>query len=120
MPDAPPSLAGTFTRVKAILIDPWQRSLETIEIPKDTVPLLLHVRGLVRENALDFAYVAPGEAIAVGDHSALQDPPLPSWQFAGYQYRLFGRGVVMGHTYGGKERDTRFTVDDLSKLIEFQ
>lgn len=105
--------------MKAILIDPFEHSLETIDIDDETVPALLQIRKLVHEDGLDFAYVAPGEAIVVGDHSALADPPLPCWRFADYQHPLYGRGVVVGHTAGGKERDTRFTVDDLSKLIEF-
>ena len=105
--------------MKAILVDPWKRSLETIDIKDETVPSLLQLRELVGENALDFTYPWPGEAIAVGDHSALADPPLPRWYVTGYQHPLYGRGVVVGHTAIGKERDTRLTVDQLSKIIEF-
>jgi hypothetical protein len=106
--------------MKAILIDPWQRSLETIELQSgyDTVALEALYK-LVGEEGLDAAYIMPGESILVGDHSALADPPLASYSVEGYKHRLYGKGVVIGYNRYGKERSTRLSVDQLSKLISF-
>lgn len=104
--------------MRAILIDPWKRSLETIGlIDGDDIVKLQELYGLVGERGIDAAYVLPGESIIVADHSALQDPPLPSYSFEGYRHRLYGRGVLIGYATDGSERETRLTVDDLSKLI---
>jgi hypothetical protein len=106
--------------LKAILIDPFKRSLETIDVmPGDEPETLMELHRLVGEGALDFAQVYRGEQIAVGGHSALQDPPLPAFSLQGYKEALYGRGVVLGYSAGGKSRDTRLTVDALSKLIEW-
>ena len=118
--------------MKAILIDPAQRSLEWIDIPDvpestvgrrkpdfRRVESLMKLREIVGDY-LDFAYIMPGEAIAAGDHSALQDPPLPRYWISGYHWPLYGRGVVLGYNTDGSERETRLTVEELSKMIEFE
>lgn len=106
--------------MKAILINPWEKSLQTIDVKSGTGPeTLMELYALVGEDALDFAYPYRGESVAVGDHSALRDPPLPSFRLEGYGERLYGRGVVLGHTASGKERDTRLSVQKLSQLIEW-
>jgi hypothetical protein len=106
--------------MKAILINPFEKSLATIQIaPGDQSDTLLELHRLVGEDALAFAYPYPGESIAVGDHSALHEPPLPAFTLEGYKRTLYGRGVIMGHSTGGESRDTKLTVDKLSKLIEW-
>jgi len=106
--------------MKAILIDPWQRSLETIELPGGyDVVALEALYKLVGEEGFDAAYIMPGESIIVGDHSALCNPPLPSYSVEGYKHRLYGKGVVIGYNRYGKERSTRLSVDQLSKLVSF-
>jgi hypothetical protein len=106
--------------MKAILIDPWEKSLATIQI-KDAKPdvhsQLEQLYNLVGEEGLDFAYVLPGESIAVGDHSAQQNPPFPSYSLEGYSERLYGRGVVIGFKPNGEECETKLTVDDISRII---
>ena len=89
---------------KAILIDPWAKSLETIDLSESPVASLEQLYKLVGEDGLDFAYVMPGEGIAVGDHSALAKPPLPSYTLHGYHGRLYGRGVLFGYDSAGAER----------------
>jgi len=110
--------------MKAILIDPWERSLETIEIkPARGISSpsmrqqLAQLYELVGEDGIDTAYIMPGESIIVGDHSALQDPPLPSYTIEGYGERLYGRGIVIGYKPNGEECETKLTVDDISRLI---
>ena len=106
--------------MKAILIDPYEKSLATIDILDGDGPAtLMELHRLVGEDDLDFAYPYLGETIAVGDHSALQEPPLPSFSLEGYQDILYGRGVLMGRTRDGKTRATKFTVEKLSTLIEW-
>jgi hypothetical protein len=107
--------------MKAILIDPWQRSLETIElIDSDVICELQELYGLVGERGIDAAYIMPGESIIVGDHSSLHDPPLPSYSVDGYRHRLYGRGVVIGYGKDGSERETKLTVDELSQIITWE
>jgi hypothetical protein len=105
--------------MKAILIDPAERSLEWIDIPEGTRESLIKIREIVGDY-LDFAYVRPGESIAVGDKSALQDPPLPRYRISGYKWPIYGRGVVLGYDGHGNERETRLTVEELSEMIEFE
>ena len=106
--------------MKAILIDPWEKSLQTINVKNGNGPeALMELYRLVGENGLDFCYPYPGESVAVGDHSALYNPPLPSFRLEGYGERLYGRAVLLGHSTNGKERDTRLSVEDLSELIEW-
>ena len=106
--------------MKAILIDPWQRSIELIDVKSGYDKFALaDLYRLVGENGLDAAYVMPGESIIVGDHSAMHDPPLPSYAVEGYRRRLYGRGVVIGYTASGEERETRLSVEDLAELITF-
>jgi hypothetical protein len=72
---------------------------------------------LVGEEGIDAAYFRPHESVIVGDHSALQDPPLPSYEIEGYDERLYGRGVVIGYARNGEECETKLTVDDISRII---
>lgn|SRR5262249_12902535 len=91
----------------------------------DSPDTLLELHKLVGEDCLDFSYLLPGEMIAVGDHSALANLPaflveIPAALAAGNYppvHKLYGRGVVLGHTKAGKTRATRFTVDTLWPLI---
>lgn len=106
--------------MKAILINPFEKSLETIDVLDGDGPAtILELHRLVGEDTLDFAYPCLGETIAVGDHSMLQKPPLPAFMLEGYNHTLYGRGVVLGRTRDGKSRDTKFTVEKLSKMIEW-
>lgn len=112
---------SSYHTMKAILIDPWEKSLETIDLIEgkgsQVFCQLKEIYGLVGERGIDAAYIMPGESIIVGDHSSLQEPPLPSYSIHGYRHRLYGRGVVIGYTKSGEERETKLTVDDLSQLI---
>ena len=104
--------------MKAILIDPWKRSLETIDIKRgNDREALQELYKLVGEDAIDAAYIRLGESIVVGDHSALADPPLPSYWINGYPERIYGRGVVIGYSKDGSDRQTKLTVDEISKMI---
>ena len=103
---------------KAILIDPWERSLETIDIRSGTCTAAMQeLYKLIGEDGLDTALIAPGEAIYVGDHSALHNPPLPGYWIANYPDLLYGRGVLIGYHKDGTERDTQLSVDILSASI---
>lgn len=99
--------------MKAILIDPQERSLETIEVIGDETASLIELRKLVDDD-LDFCYFMPGEMVAVGDHSAL-DPSLPPFLIG--EHKLYGRGVVLGHTRDGETRETHFTVETIWPYI---
>ena len=106
--------------MKAILIDPSNRSLETIDIIAGYDRAALEqLYELVGEDCIDAAYFRSGESIIVGDHSALSYPSLPSYTVEGYNFRLFGRGVVIGYNRDGSERETRLTVDELSRIIHW-
>jgi len=106
--------------MKAILVDPFKRSLETIDIESGDGPYtLLELHRLVGEDGCDFAYPYPGVTIAVGDHSALQEPPLPAFTLEGYKGTLYGRGVVFGRSSDGKSLDSTLSVGEFSELIEW-
>jgi len=105
--------------MKAILIDPWNKALETIDINDVDLPALLELHRLVGEDALAFAYPCPGVSIAVGDHSALHEPPLPAFTLDGLNGALYGRAVVLGHSRDGKSRDLKLSIGALSKIIEW-
>ena len=107
--------------MKAILIDPWERSLETIDLLAGTGrEALEQLYELVGERALDEARIGPGEVILVGDNSALANPRLPAYRIDGCKWPLYGRGVLVGHHRDGRERDTMLSVDELSVMIEFE
>ena len=104
--------------MKAILINPTYRMVQEIQIKEgNDLEALQELYRLVGEEALDAAHIMPGEAIYLGDHSALQDPPLASYTVEGYRHPLYGPGVLIGHDKLGKERETKLTVDDLWELI---
>jgi hypothetical protein len=106
--------------MKALLIDPLAKSVEAIEIPDDRVPSLRELHRLVGEDALDFAYLKDLRlAIAVGDHSALADPPAPSFEVEGLAGRLYGRAVVMGYDAGGATVSNRLSVEEMHELVSF-
>lgn len=106
--------------MKAILIDPAERSIEMIDVPKGSGPDAIMVLRQIVGDYLDFAYIRKGESIAVGDHGALHVPPLPRFWIDGCQHPFYGRGVVLGYRSDGSERETRLTVEELSKMIEFE
>jgi hypothetical protein len=102
--------------MKAILIDPWEKSIETINVRSGSDRAALQqLYDLVGENGLDFNFVGPGECIVVGDHSALHDPPWPYFEIGKELY--YGRAVILGYTKGGSDCDTKLTVDDISAVI---
>ena len=102
--------------MKAILIDPGARSIEYVE----TLAALHDIYKLVGEDSIDSAFVfGKGEVGFVGDHSALQNPPLPHFFVPGYKWPLHGRMLVLGVSPGGASRSTRLTVEQLSAVIIF-
>jgi len=102
--------------MKAILIDPWEKSLATINLKSGSGPTVLReLYDLVGEDGLDFNVLKKGECIVVGDHSALQIPVWPHFQIEKHMY--YGRAVILGYTKGGGECDTAFSVDDISQII---
>jgi hypothetical protein len=106
--------------VKALLIDPWAKSVEAIEIPEDEVPSLIELKRLVEEDTLDFAYLKDLRiTIAVGDHSALADPPNPSFEVEGLASRLYGRAVVMGYDARGATVSAKLSVEEMHELVSF-
>jgi hypothetical protein len=107
-------------RVKALLIDPFAKSVEAILIPEDEVASLIELRRLVKEDTLDFAYLKDLRiTIAVGDHSALADPPLASFQVEGLAGRLYGRAVVLGYDAAGASVSAKLSVEQMHELISF-
>jgi hypothetical protein len=107
--------------MKGILVDPWAKSVEAILIPEDEAASLIELRRLVKEDALDFAYLKDLRiTIAVGDHSALADPPLASFEVEGLAGRLYGRAVVMGYDARGATVSAKLSVEAMHELISFQ
>jgi hypothetical protein len=104
--------------MKAILIDPWEHSVEQIEIKQGCdAAALQELYKLVGEDGLDWVSIMPGECICVGDHSALQEPPLASYMVEGIAEPIYGRGVLTGYDGGGNGRDTALSPDFLFNLI---
>lgn len=107
--------------MKAILINPFEKSIELIDVKSGYSSLALEaLYKLVGEDGIDAAYIMPGESIIVGDHSSLHDPPLASFAVEGYKFRLYGRAVVIGYSASGEERETRLSVEDVAQLITFE
>jgi hypothetical protein len=106
--------------MKGILIDPWAKSVEAIEIPEDEVASLMELKRLVGENTLDFAYLKDLRiTIAVGDHSALADPPLASFEVEGLAWPLYGRAVVLGYDARGATVFSGLSVEQMHELVSF-
>jgi hypothetical protein len=102
--------------MKAILIDPWEKSIETINVKSGTdQSAMQQLYNLVGEEGLDFCTLSRGECILVGDHSALHNPNWPYFQIDKNLY--YGRAVVVGYTKSGTECDTKLSVDDISAVI---
>jgi hypothetical protein len=57
--------------------------------------------------------------IVVGDHSALHEPPLPSFKVPGCKWLFYGRALVFGHTASGKTLPVKLSVEQVSEWIEF-
>jgi hypothetical protein len=105
--------------MKAILIDPFARSVEYIE-SELTTP---EVYQIVGEPALDFCRPFPGhpfEVAIVGDHSALQMPPLPRFFVDGFIEPIYGKTLVYGVTVDGKDQPTGLTIEEVRNWIEFE
>lgn len=105
--------------MKAILINPFARSIEYVE----TELTLEVLHRLVDEDCIDICRPFPGhrfECVVVGDHSALADPPLASFSVEGYPNHLYGRAVVYRTSHDGKEYPTKLTLEEVANLIEFQ
>lgn len=105
--------------MKAILIDPFARSVEYIESDLS----LPEIYRLVGENGVDFCRPFPGqpyEVAIVGDHSALQMPPLAHFFVDGYDEPLYGKTLVFAVSGNGSERPTRLSVEQVRDWIEFE
>jgi hypothetical protein len=95
--------------------------VEGVEIPEDEVASLIELRRLVKEGGLDFAYLKDLRiTIAVGDRSALAEPPNPSFQVEGLAGPLYGRAVVLGYGAGGATVSSGLSVEEMHELITFQ
>jgi hypothetical protein len=108
--------------MRAILIDPFARSVEYVEILSGDGPEgLMETYRLVGENGIDtcFPFSDPGEFVIVGDHSALHAPPWPHFRISGYHGWLYGKALVCGRTRGGATRDTHLRVEQVHELVEF-
>jgi hypothetical protein len=106
--------------VKGLLIDPWAKSVEEVEIPVEEVASLMELHRLVGENALDFAYLKDCKiSIAVGDHSALADPPNPGFGVEGLAGPLYGRAVVLGYDARGATVSAKLSVQEMHELLSF-
>jgi hypothetical protein len=104
--------------MKAILIDPWEKSIETIDVKSgNDQAALQQLYDLVREDGLDFFVLSPGESIVVGDHSALHNPIWPCFKIG--KDLFYGRAVILGYTKAGTDCDTKLTVDDISAVISW-
>ena len=102
--------------MKAILIDPWKRSIEYVE----TTGKLYDLYQLIGCRYVEAAYVfGKSEVGFVGDESALQEPPLPHFFVPGYKWPLHGRMLVLGYTASGANRSTGLTIEQLSVLVIF-
>src|SRR5262245_55960080 len=106
--------------MKALLIDPWARSVEVVEIPKEELDSIQVFYQLVGEKGLDFAYLREHKcAFVVGDHSALHDPPVPSFRVEGLGWPLYGRSVVIGYGKSGESLECPLSVEAMFELVEF-
>ena|SRR5215472_15126759 len=104
--------------MKAILIDPWEKSIGIVDVEEGTHwAALQDLYKLVGEDGLDFCRLGQGECILVGDHSALHNPPLPHYRIGAEIF--YGRGVVLGYNRDGNERETKLTVEDISRAIDW-
>ena len=105
--------------MKAIRIDPFARSVEYIESGL-TLPELYESVG---EDGIDICRPFPEhpfEAAVVGDHSAMQMPPLPRFFVDGFIEPIYGKTLVFGVTRDGIERPTGLTIEQVRGWIEFE
>jgi hypothetical protein len=108
--------------MRAILIDPWKKSLETIDVMDGHGPeALQQMHALIGceyfEACTALSHLR--EVIYVDDRGALQKPPLPYFTIPGYGWPIHGRAIVLGYSRDGSERSTKLTVDVLSRMITF-
>jgi len=107
--------------MKAILIDPGEKSVEYVELtgPGEHLPEL---HRLVGDDCIDIAKPFGGlrEMVIVGDHSALHEPALPHFKVAGYHWPLHGKAVVLGFNQVGATKPTKMTLEEVLEWIEFE
>ena len=106
--------------MKAILIDPAARSIQYVEIAGETDrEQNPQIKQLVGENEID-VYVVPLAAhmVVVGEHSALQIPPLPKFML--FDQIFFGRALIFGMSVIGATLPLQITIEKVSVLIDFE
>jgi hypothetical protein len=104
--------------IRAIVIDPQNRSLEYRDI-EDTLPAFHNAVGA---DLLDCCYpFAPArECLWVAEYGALQNPPLPHFRIVGYRWPIYGKALLIGYGRAGETRSTTLTVDELYSQIDFE
>lgn len=111
-------IALPSVNMKAIVIDPGERSVSVI----DTGATLEEIYRLVGEDSIDTCRPFPGhrfEVAFVGDHSALQFPPLPRFKVSEFGHWLYGRTLVIGADTRGETRSTTLTPEQVYEWIQF-
>jgi hypothetical protein len=107
--------------MKTILIDPGDRSVRYIELTGNDPEHLIEIHQIIGDDGLDFCRPFPTgrECVVVGDHSALQNPPLPHFIILGHPWPIYGKALVFGRDIKGATIETSLTVAELREWILF-
>lgn len=98
--------------IKAISINPIQKTIEEVEIKANSLPPLYEHIGC---QTIDFVCRMPkGDALIVDDEALLHEPQPPAFRFGYYPYRIHGIALVMGSDNKGCTTDPnyRFYISD--------
>jgi hypothetical protein len=117
-------LEGTHADMKAILIDPWKKRIEPVNVRSGNEEAILkQLYDLIGEDcdALDFWILrdSPGESIVVRDHSVVYDSAPGCFQINRLDGKdvFYGRAVMLGCAKDETLCDTKHTVDGISSVI---
>ncbi len=102
--------------VKAISIDPTNRTIEEIEIEASLSAYYKHIGC----RTIDFVCRMPnGDALIVDDEALLSEPQPPAFQFAYFKYPIHGIALVVGGNSRGGTITPKLTLRNVSNLVKF-
>jgi hypothetical protein len=98
--------------LRAVLIDPFKKAVEDIEIKGDgTAAILDEVYRLIGCHSIDLVVLTDRDALYVDDDGLRILPNGPFFVHRGYDQPLAGRGLVLGYDRAGDSVSTSLNAD---------
>ena len=101
--------------MRAILIDPFTRSITEIEID----PTLNNMYETLGVDLITVVSIKPDHALIIDDEGFLKSKESQEYfWWAGADQPFAGRGLILGDKYG-ENKDATMTLDQVNKCIQF-